>query len=246
MLTHNDIDRFKEQGYLVLESFFSGAKLTRFMALLDELTKKGQSLSSRDDHFSLELDDQGNEMAGVVHKVQGVCVVEPRTREIAADRELLDVIEQLVGPNIDVFGTKFYSKLPGCGTSTKWHQDNYYFGTNSDKLVSCGIYYEAADRQNGCLRVVPRTHTDRMIVEHEPAPHGHGSWTHVDESQAVDVICPAGTVVLFSANLIHGAYDNTSRDRCRYSTAWHYLPGDLALEQFPRESYEDRFTVRGV
>lgn len=244
MLTEKDIQQFYDQGYLTLEAFFQGHKLRRFLALLDELTRKGESMSQPDGHFSLELDENGEHLTGMLHKVQGVCVVEPKMLKIAGDDELLNAAESLVGPNIDVFGTKFFPKLPRCGTSTKWHQDNYYFATNSDRIVSCGIYFHAADRENGCLRVIPRSHVDQIIAQHNSIPNRKGKQVQVDESQAVDVVCPAGTVVFFSANLLHGADDNTSA-RCRYSTAWHYLPEDLDLERFPRGDYEDRFTVRG-
>ncbi len=69
----------------------------------------------------------------------------------------------------------------------------------------------------------------------------HGQWTEVDESQAVYVECPGGTVVLFPANIVHGAATNTS-DQSRYSTAWHYIPADL--ERLPFGEYEDRHLVR--
>jgi len=196
-------------------------------------------------HWALELSEGGQPIPGRLHKVQGVCVVEPRVLEIAADPEILDLVETLVGPNIDVFGTKFFPKLPGGGTSTHWHQDNFYFGTQSEQIVSCAIYYDDSDRENGCLRVLPGSHRLGKIVEHKPNPKTHGSWTEVDEAHAVDLIVPAGTVILFSANLLHGSSDNYSTRR-RYSTAWHYLPGELHLEHFPRGVYQDRHTVRGV
>lgn len=245
MLTPEQITQYRKKGYLVLESFFRDQKLADQKALLDELTAKGRSLPGSDEHFSFEYDANREEIPGMLHKVQGVCVIEPRVLDIAGDSRLLDTVQLLVGPNIDVFGTKFFPKLPKLGTSTSWHQDNHYFGTNSDRIVSCGVYFEDTDRDNGCLRVVPGSHRNRILVEHEKAPNRHGQWTQVDESDATDVICPAGTVVLFSANLLHGARDNHS-DRTRYSTAWHYLPGDMNLEKFSRGGYEDRITVRGV
>ena len=66
----------------------------------------------------------------------------------------------------------------------------------------------------------------------------------MSESQAVDLVCPPGTVVLFSANLLHGARPNLS-DRTSYRTAWHYIPGNLELGMFPRGGYKDRHLVRG-
>ena len=57
------------------------------------------------------------------------------------------------------------------------------------------------------------------------------------------MVCGPGTVVLFSANLLHGAHPNLTTDTS-YRTAWHYIPGDLALEMFPRGVYRDRHILR--
>ena len=57
---------------------------------------------------------------------------------------------------------------------------------------------------------VPGSHRGGQIVEHERDTRTHGSWTRVDEQQAVSMPAPAGTVVLFSANLLHGTVDNAS------------------------------------
>ncbi len=244
MLTDDQIRQFHTEGYLVFESLIRGERRVYYRAVFDALVEQGRALTEEIPHWTLELDDQGNPRPGLLHKVQGVCVVEPRILELAREPAILDRVESLLGPSIDVFGTKFFPKLPNGGTSTHWHQDNFYFGTNSDRIISCGVYLEDSDRKNGCLRVVPGSHRTGQIVEHKRDPSAHGSWTEVDETGAVDLIIPAGTVVFFSANLLHGANDNHS-DRTRYSTAWHYLSGDLNPERFPRGGYEDRHIVRG-
>ncbi len=244
MLTSEQIVQFREDGFLLFEELITGDKLAGYVNVFDELVERGSALQEPESHFSLELNADGAPIPGLLHKVQGVCVVEPRVLDLASEPALLDRVEDLVGPDIDVFGTKFFPKLPGGGTSTHWHQDNFYFGTTSDRVLSCGIYLQDADVENGCLRVVPGSHLEGTIVEHRHEEGTHGSWTEVDEAKAVDVVTPAGSVVVFSANLLHGADDNHS-ERSRYSTAWHYIPGDLALERFPRRGYDDRHTVRG-
>jgi phytanoyl-CoA hydroxylase len=245
MLTDDQVAGFQKNGYLVFERLIQGEKLAYYKPVFDELVAKGVGLAAERPHWSLELDAGGNPQPGLLHKVQGVCVVDPRVLALAGEPEILDRVEALLGASIDVFGTKFFPKLPNGGTSTHWHQDNYYFSTQSDRILSCGIYLEDADRENGCLRVIPGSHQTMEIVAHSKNPRMHGSWAEVDETQAVDLEIPAGTVVIFSANLLHGAYDNFSC-RTRYSTAWHYIPGDLHLEKFVRGEYEDRHTVRGL
>ena len=244
MLTDAEVRQFHEEGVLVFESLIDRERLTHYKAVFNELVERGRALTEETPHWKLELSNQGDPIPGLLHKVQPVCVVEPRILDLAREPEILDRVESLLGPDIDVFGTKFFPELPGGGKSTGWHQDNFYFWTDSNRIVSCGIYLEDADQENGCLRVVPRSHRMEKIVEHRRSPGVHGSWTEVDESEAVNLIVPGGTAVLFSANLLHGTYDNHS-DRTRYSTAWHYLPGNMHLEKYPRGGHEDRHPVRG-
>ena len=239
MLTDEQIRQFREDGYLVFAALIQGERLAYYKQVFDELVVEGCKLTEQGPHWTLELDERGEPRAGLLHKVQGVCVVDARVLELAREPAILDRVAVLLGENIDVFGTKFFPKLPNGGTSTGWHQDNFYFGTDTDRIISCGIYLEDSDVENGCLRVVPGSHRMGEIVEHRRNPSRHGSWTTVDESRAVDLAIPAGTVVLFSANLLHGAYDNHS-NRTRYSTAWHYLPEELNPERFPKGIYEDR------
>ena len=240
MFSVEQLERFQVGGYLVCEELIHGTELAAFVAIFDELVETGNALAKPDGHFTLELNQDNEPVSGRLHKVQGVCVAEPRLRALAAHAQITDRAAQLLdAESLDVFGTKFFPKLAGGGTSTHWHQDNYYFGTNTDRILSCAIYYEDTDAGNGCLRVAPGSHRSQDIAEHRRIDGGFGMETDVADEDAVDVCVPAGTVVFFSANLLHGTHDNTS-DRSRFSTAWHYLPGDVALDRFPRDSGGDR------
>lgn len=245
-LTAEQIQQYRDEGYLVFPGLISGDAWEKYMEVFRELVERSRSMQSPSEHFSLSPDENGKPIPGRLHKVQGVCVVDSRVLDLTREPEILERVESLIGPNIDVFGTKFFPMLGPRATSTGWHQDNHYFGTNSDRVVSCAIYMEATDRQHGCLQVVPGSHRAGQLASHAPGQGtwAHGSWVEVEEKQAVDLVCPAGTVVLFSANLLHGAHPNLS-ERSSYRTAWHYIPADLNLEQFPRGIYKDRFILTG-
>ena len=242
MLSNEEIVQFHEEGYLVFERLIDGERLAYYLDVFNEIVDKSNVLQEPAAHFSLELDNDNAPVPGLLHKVQGVCEIEPRILALAREKAIVDRVAALLGSELDCFGTKFFPKLAG-GTSTHWHQDNYYFGTNSDRIISCGIYLQDADLDNGCLQVVPGSHRSGEIAEHQQTPSMHGSWTQIEPTQAVALPMPAGTVAIFSANLLHGTTDNQS-ERSRYSTAWHYIPGDLVLERFPRGGYADRHLVR--
>jgi phytanoyl-CoA hydroxylase len=244
-LTPHEISQFRENGYLLFPGLIGGEKLARYKEILDGLVDRSVSMDTSQDGFALQPDEGGEVIPGRLFKVQGVCVEEPRILDVARETAITDRVADLIGPSLHMFGSKFFPMLPHGGTSTGWHQDNHYFGTNSDHVVSCAIYFEETDRANGCLKLLPQSHVTGELVAHESGSgtFAHGNWTEVDETQAVHVECPGGTVVLFSANLLHGASTNTSA-RSRYSTAWHYIPSDLELEMFPFGKYEDRHSVR--
>ena len=241
----HEIEQFREKGYLIFPALIHGEKLAHYKRILDGLVERATSMDTSQVGFTLQPDENGQLIPGRLFKVQGVCVVEPQILDLARESEITDRIASLIGPDLHMFGSKFFPMLPRGGPSTGWHQDNHYFGTNSDRVVSCGIYLENTNLSNGCLKVMPCSHATGELVAHihGTGTFAHGNWTEVDESQAVDVECPGGTVVLFSANLLHGANTNTSA-RSRYSTAWHYIPADLDLEMFPFGEYQDRHEVK--
>ena len=244
-LTREEIDRYHHEGYLVFPGLIGGDKLAYFKQVLRRLVARAGSMTTSRDGFNLQPDAEGLPIPGRLSKIQGVCVVEPRLLDLARTGEIVDRVAALIGPRLHMFGSKFFPMLAHGGTSTGWHQDNHYFGTNSDQIVSCGIYLEETDRGNGCLQLVPGSHRTGDLLEHNAgqATYAHGAWTQVDESTAIHLECPGGTVVLFSANTLHGAATNSS-NRSRYSTAWHYLPADLNLEKYPFGEYEDRHLIR--
>lgn len=244
-ITPEEHQHYHDEGYLIFPGLIHGEKLAHYKGVFDELVDRAKSMQAAQGGFILQPDDEGEPIPGRLFKVQGVCVAEPRILALAREPEIVERVAALIGSQLHMFGSKFFPMLPHGGTSTGWHQDNHYFGTNSDRVISCGIYLEDTDRSNACLKLVPKSHLSGDLVEHGggQGTFSHGDWAEVDEAQAVHVECVGGTVVLFSANTLHGATTNNS-DRSRYSTAWHYIPADLDLESFPFGAYDDRHLVR--
>ena len=148
MLTSAQIIQFQTDGFLIFEQLIRGQKLSRYIDLFDRFMEQSLTTPIVTPHWSFELNEEHEQNPDLLHKVQGVGVVEPGVIDLAKESEILDRIQPLLGENLDVFGTKFFPKLPGGGTSVFWHQDNFYFGTQSAQIISCSIYYQDSDKEN--------------------------------------------------------------------------------------------------
>ena len=100
---------------------------------------------------------------------------------------------------------------PAEGYETPWHQDGHYWPIRP--LANCTVWValEESTVENGCLRVIPRSHRDQMLHEHlhedRTRPHAepaHGRW-QFDEAQAVDLELEPGQMSLHDVYMIHGA-----------------------------------------
>ena len=150
VLTNEEIVRFREEGYLAFSGVLGDDRVAFYRSVFDGMVEEARKLTDGVPHWSLELDSEGKPIEGFLHKVQGVCVVEPRILQLASEPAILDRVEALVGPNIDLFGTKFFPKLPGGGSSVHWHQDNFYFRLEpADHVITAWIALDDVDLCSG-------------------------------------------------------------------------------------------------
>jgi len=117
-------------------------------------------------------------------------------------------------------------KQPGIGGEVRWHQDASYLRTEPQRVVGLWLALEAADRENGCLWMVPGAHRgplrERYAVDWETR---EGTLTTVDETPwpregAVPLEVPAGSLVVFHDHMPHRSDSNQS-SRSRVALTLH-------------------------
>jgi phytanoyl-CoA hydroxylase len=127
----------------------------------------------------------------------------------------------------ELWQTMYIFKQPQIGGEVRWHQDASYLIADRPGVVGCWIAIEDASKSNGCLWVQPGGHHAplREIYEvQSDVPVGVLStlddtpWP--DESTAVAVEVPAGSIVLFSDRMPHYSSQNFS-DESRQAFTMH-------------------------
>ena len=117
----------------------------------------------------------------------------------------------------------FRIKEPLSSTHYGWHQDAARIQVNPAFVI---VYISISDAttENGCLRVIPGSN-QRIEAFHlvSYAERQVARVSHVDESNAVDMVLRQGQVGIFDCNTIHGSSSNNSRNR-RFALVNDYTP----------------------
>lgn len=151
-----------------------------------------------------------------------------RSFEFSRHPKILDVVEDLIGPNILAFASRFWIKGGQDGSYVSWHQDSAYFGLDPHDLVTVWLALTDSVPENGCLRVLPGTHRGEAFghVEtfHEDNLLARGQEIRgIDDSGAVDLSLRAGQFSCHHERIVHGSMPNDTPDD-RIGLGIFYIP----------------------
>ncbi len=162
---------------------------------------------------------------------------DPLVRAFYFDGPLVDVAEQLIGPNIKGATSQLTFKLRGNTKPFGWHQDNGYGRLTPENAITTLTALEDNDRETGCLWLIPGSHrggwidvSDRLTAEAKAS--GADLTVAVrDESGAQPMPMKAGQTLIFHCHMLHKSEGNLSADRDRRILFLRYADAD-AVETY--------------
>ncbi len=150
----------------------------------------------------------------------------PAVFEMLTCAPLLDLVEDLIGPEITSNPIQHVRLKPPARTlrasertvhlmATDWHQDRAVAHEEGDatQMVTVWLAISDADEHNGCLQAIPGR---RQMYPHCPKRQTCIADGFIDEADATPLPVKAGGAVIFHPLTPHAAYDNVS-DRFRWS-----------------------------
>jgi hypothetical protein len=152
--------------------------------------------------------------------------------DLIRDARILDSVEAILGPNILCWGSGFFTKNANDPARVTWHQDSTYWGLSKPDIVTAWVALTPSTAENGCMRVVPGTHTLQQLPHRDTfaadnlLSRGQEIAVDVDDAKAVDVVLAPGEMSLHHVLLVHGSEPNRSSDR-RIGFAIRYLATDV-------------------
>jgi ectoine hydroxylase-related dioxygenase (phytanoyl-CoA dioxygenase family) len=212
MLTTEQLEFYRDRGYLLLEGVLSRAEA-------EACRQECHALAARlGEHGSIDATwgSARQAVAGAketkilhCHNVQFYSAT--LTRLLTNDR-LVDAAAQIIGsPNVQLHHNKMFIKPPERGAPFPMHQDVPYFPHDRHTMIAAVFHFDDAPEEKGCIRVVPGSHKLGPL-EH----NSEGGWHLPFDQYPVEsaVACPAhaGDVLFFSYLTIHGSGINVSSE----------------------------------
>jgi hypothetical protein len=152
----------------------------------------------------------------------------PWLMELARNPRILDAVEDVIGPNILLFGASIFAKNGRDPRYVSWHQDSAYFGLTPHEEVTAWVAFTDSTVEKGCLKVMPRTHLGPDL--HHVETHAKDnmlakgqSIEGLDENKAVSMEMTAGEFSLHHERMAHASGPNRGADR-RIGFAFFYIP----------------------
>ncbi len=202
---------FKNNGYVLAKHIFQKDLISElvleFDKIVKQLEKSGEHINARWGSELTQNIDSDDSVVIHTHNVQNYSAI---MLDMIQNKQLLDLVESLIGPDIILHHTKLFLKPPKNGSAFPLHQDWSYFPTKKNSMIAAVVHLSNSTEEMGCLRVIPESHKLGKLENsdgHTSIPQIHGKYNIND---ADPIIAELGDVVFFHCCSVHGSMPNLS------------------------------------
>ena len=208
-LSDVDVQRFHDQGFLVVDVLTTAEEVVALQGVYDRLFEVEAPITDND---RIELAGDSGAPA-VLPQILNPDHYAPELRETNAFRNAGEVARRLLGEEAFSTGMHAIRKPARDGGETPWHQDEAYWDPAAkSNAISIWMPLQPVTLDNGCMQFVPGSHLSEVQEHRLINPESHGLVLS-DESVVTDpVACPipAGAATVHAGRTLHYAGPNTT------------------------------------
>lgn len=221
-LSPEQVQFYEKNGYLFPLPALSGAETSRMRQQFDAYTRANQ------DRLSDMIPRERRKVYALTH------LALPWVYEIVSHRNILDAVENIIGPNILVWEATWFVKFAHDPGYISWHQDGAYWGLRPPTVTTAWVALSGSSEENGCMRVLPGTHRSVLpqrdtYARDNALSRGQEISVEVDEAKAVSLLLQPGEMSLHHIGIAHGSKPNTS-DGPRIGIAIRYIAPEVVQD----------------
>lgn len=137
--------------------------------------------------------------------------------DLVRNEAILDAVEDVIGPDILVWGTSLFIKDAGDPAFVSWHQDSTYWGLQPPDVVTAWVALSDVPVESGAMKFIPGSHARGQLAHQDTFDENNlltrGQSLDVDESRAVPAPLARGEMSLHHVRLVHASAPNGTAER---------------------------------
>jgi phytanoyl-CoA hydroxylase len=202
---------YEAHGYLMFPEMLEAREVGLLRAALDEVLDEARGLTETNQKFSVTLGHDGRHH---VRRIFNPIQHHKAFHDAALHPRILDAVENLIGPDIQLHHSKLNLKPPSSPEARfEWHQDYPFFPHTNYDLLAVLVHIDESTEENGCLRIIPGIHRlgprlHRFAKDGAFSSQLEDRSVVADESKVLNVPCPAGGVEMHHCNMLHSSTAN--------------------------------------
>lgn len=232
VLTHAQLANYEDLGFLHSIPILSPEEVCRFRADVEKTCAA---------------------IGGRVTRLDGPHLYFRWAWDLSTHPRVLDCMEQLIGPNILLKSTRLFYKFGQSPSFVGWHQDGITERVDQAFVPAIWLGLTEATAENGCLRVVPRSHRLGLVAHADrPDPNNlttQGMTAQVEIDSPHDIVMHEGEMSLHHPLILHASNPNESDESRIGFSATYSTPAltasKTAVAWVRGDGPKDRFTIVG-
>jgi hypothetical protein len=216
-MTHGPLSNaYRRDGFVVVPDLLGPQTLTELREIIAELVAAAGKVDTHTAVYDLEPGHTPAEPR--VRRIKQPHKVHPAFEAIVRSGPVIEVLVELLGPDLRLQGSKLNLKAARYGSPVEWHQDWAFYPHTNDDMLAIGVMLDDMDIENGPLMVVPGSHKGPIWNHHGEDGRFCGLVNPEDiEAEAASAVAltgRAGSMSFHHVRALHGSALNTS-DRSR-------------------------------
>lgn len=225
-LTDEQVKEYRRNGFIGVNNVFSMEEVEQLRRVTDEFVAQSAELTEHTELFDLDFAAGHSPESPKLRRITSPQKNHPVYDAAMRKEGLLDIVEQLLGPNIKLHHTKLNMKAPGGGAQVEWHTDWGFYPATNDDILEIGLTFDDMEIENGCLMGIPGSHKWDALSHHQDGYFiGAVSEADFEKETAIPIRIKAGGVSIHHVRTLHGSAPNIS-DRPRRLLLMGYQAAD--------------------
>ncbi|MBV0932587.1 ectoine hydroxylase [Marinobacterium weihaiense] len=220
-LSKAQLQQYNREGYLLLPNLFGRAEVSRMLQTLEQMQQDSDLMASE-----RAISEPGS---GALRSVFQVHLHNDLCRRVAADPRITDIARFILNDELYIHQSRLNFKPGFNGREFYWHSDfetwHVEDGMPRMRALSASILLTDNTLFNGSLMVMPGSHRTYISCAGETPEHyyrdslkqqtvgtpDNHSLARLHQRHGIrSTAAPAGSVLLFDCNLMHGSSSNIS------------------------------------